>query len=233
MIAMIALVWYLLFGADFIRRAQKSDGQEEKQEETTEKKELLNISNVDQAYDAILNKSTKEFIGNHPIDEEFLSWFTGNYGIEQLEKIASYAQLDDGEIWYEITGNSIHVLWYDYCMETGIQQYAYDKTYVKECQDADRIVLDFTGDFSLAEGVGTTDYYHSVGDDITKCLGADLRQEMLNADIMTINNEFVYSTRGQALAGKAYTFRGDPKTCQNLVLLGVDVAGLVEESLNM
>lgn len=225
-IAMIALVWYLLFGADFIRRAQKSDGQEEKQEETTEKEELLNISNVDQAYDAILNKSTKEFIGNHPIDEEFLSWFTGNYGIEQLEKIASYAQLDDGEVWYEITGNSIHVLWYDYCMETGIQQYAYDKTYVKECQDADRIVLDFTGDFSLAEGVGTTDYYHSVGDDITKCLGADLRQEMLNADIMTINNEFVYSTRGQALAGKAYTFRGDPKTCQNLVLLGVDVAGL-------
>ena len=78
-IAMIALVWYLLFGADFIRRAQKSDGQEEKQEETTEKEELLNISNVDQAYDAILNKSTKEFIGNHPIDEEFLSWFTGNY----------------------------------------------------------------------------------------------------------------------------------------------------------
>ena len=143
-----------------------------------------------------------------------------------MEKIASYAQLDDGEIWYDITGNSIHVLWYDYCMETGIQQYAYDKTYVKECQDADRIVLDFTGDFSLAEGVGTTDYYHSVGDDITKCLGADLRQEMLNADIMTINNEFVYSTRGQALAGKAYTFRGDPKTCQNLVLLGVDVAGL-------
>lgn len=59
---------------------------------------------MDQAYDAILNKSTKEFIGNHPIDEEFLSWFTGNYGIEQLEKIASYAQLDDGEIWYEITG---------------------------------------------------------------------------------------------------------------------------------
>ena len=31
---------------------------------------------------------------------------------------------------------------------------------------------------------------------------------------------------GQVLAGKAYTFRGDPKTCQNLALLGVDVAGL-------
>ncbi len=225
-LVVIALVWYLLFGADTLRRMCSQKEAEQVENGQTEEKKILDISNVDEAYDAILNKSTKEFIGNHPIDEEFLGWFTTNYGLEQLEKIASYAELDDGQIWYEYTGRSVHVLWYDYCMETGIQQYAYDKTYQKECHDPQKIVMNFTGDFSLAEGVGTTTYYHSVSDDITQCLDESLRQEMTSADIMVINNEFVYSTRGRALSGKAYTFRGDPSTSKALQILGVDVAGL-------
>ena len=130
-LVVIALVWYLLFGADTLRRMRSQKEAKQVESEQAEEKKILDISNVDEAYDAILNKSTNEFIGNHPIDEEFLGWFTTNYGLEQLEKIASYAELDDGQIWYEYTGRSVHVLWYDYCMKTGIQQYAYDKTYQK------------------------------------------------------------------------------------------------------
>ena len=107
-----------------------------------------------------------------------------------------------------------------------MQPYAYGKTYVKECADSQKIVLDFTGDFTLAEDVGTTTYFHSVGDDITQCLDQALLQEMNAADIMVINNEFVYSNRGQALEGKAYTFRGKPEVCSQLHALGTDVAGI-------
>ena len=220
-IAVIGLVWYLLFGPISLQKSP-----EQTQDVGQEERVLLDISNIDEAYDAILNKSTKEFIGNHPIDEEFLGWFSSLYGIEELERIAAYAELDDAQIWYDSTGRSIHVLWYDYCMETGMQPYAYGKTYVKECADSQKIVLDFTGDFTLAEDVGTTTYFHSVGDDITQCLDQALLQEMNAADIMVINNEFVYSNRGQALEGKAYTFRGKPEVCSQLHALGTDVAGI-------
>lgn len=219
-IAIIALVWYLLFGEAFLRKLAAQSV------EDTEEEVLLDISSVDDAYDAILNKSTKEFIGNHPIDEEFLSWFTGTYGIDALEEIAAYARLDNAVIWYDTTGCSIHVLWYNYCSTTGIQQYAIDKTFVMDTAQSDKTVLDFAGDFSLAEGVGTTTYYHIVSDDITACIGEDLRAEMSGADVMMLNNEFVYSTRGEALAGKDYTFRGNPEACTRLLELGVDAVGL-------
>ena len=61
---------------------------------------------------------------------------------------------------------------------------------------------------------------------INDCFSKDLLQEMNNADIMMINNEFTYSTRGEPLAGKDYTFRADPKRVDLLETFGTDIVSL-------
>ena len=37
------------------------------------------LTNYDSNYDKILSSCTKEFLGNHPIDENFFGWFTYYY----------------------------------------------------------------------------------------------------------------------------------------------------------
>ena len=40
----------------------------------------IKIADLSDAWDTILNNSTKAFIGGHPIDETFLSMVTNEYG---------------------------------------------------------------------------------------------------------------------------------------------------------
>jgi poly-gamma-glutamate synthesis protein (capsule biosynthesis protein) len=49
---------------------------------------------------------------------------------------------------------------------------------------------------------------------------------MRDADIFSVNNEFCYSTRGEALKGKDYTFRANPTDCALLKNIGVDFVNL-------
>lgn len=188
--------------------------------------QLIHIADLGDAWETILNNSTKSFIGGHPIDENFLAMVTSVYGEDVIEKIASYANFDTPDIWYQLTGKSIHVLWYEYCQNTGIQSYAYDNTYVIDNPDDGDIVMDFSGDLSIADGVATTVYMDHQINGITDCFSSNLLEEMNAADIMMINNEFSYTTRGAALEGKAYTFRGDPSRVNLLEKLGVDVVGV-------
>ena len=217
----IGVVWYLLFGYRIVPRLKLNETSKVQAD-----KPLLDISNIDEAYDAILNKSTNNFIGSHPIDESFLGWFTGNYSVEAVENIAAYAELDNADIWYDVSGSSIHVLWYNYCAQTGLQDSIDERIVEKKCDSSYQTVLTFTGDFSLAEGVGTTSYFHSVGDDLTQCIDGTLLNEMNASDITVVNNECTYSTRGTPLVGKDYLFRADPKTAENLKVMGTDVVGL-------
>ncbi|SDH28616.1 poly-gamma-glutamate synthesis protein (capsule biosynthesis protein) [Pseudobutyrivibrio sp. 49] len=184
----------------------------------------LQIADLGDAWDTILNNSTKEFIGGHPIDESFLALVTSEYGDSVIEEIASYANFETPDIWYELTGKSIHVLWYEYCKSTGIQSYSLGNTYEIDCDD--EVVLDFTGDISFANDVATTEYMDHQINGITDCFSEDLLEEMRSADIMMINNEFAYTTRGAALEGKAYTFRGDPSRVSLLEELGVDIVSV-------
>jgi poly-gamma-glutamate synthesis protein (capsule biosynthesis protein) len=49
---------------------------------------------------------------------------------------------------------------------------------------------------------------------------------MKQMDLMWVNNEFVYSDRGEALEGKAWTFKGATENVKYLHELGVDIVGL-------
>lgn len=49
---------------------------------------------------------------------------------------------------------------------------------------------------------------------------------MTGADIMMVNNEFQFSTRGEPMEDKQYTFQTNPKYVQVLLDLGVDIVSL-------
>ncbi|MBP3261284.1 MAG: CapA family protein [Pseudobutyrivibrio sp.] len=186
----------------------------------------IEIVDLTDAWDTILNNSTNAFIGGHPIDETFLGMVTADYGNDVIEEIASYANFETPEIWYQLTGKSIHVLWYEYCEMTGMQQYSYDKTYVLDKQTDGDIVIDFTGDVSFADGIATTDFMDHQMNGIYDCFSEDLLDEMQSADILMINNEFAYTDRGTALAGKAYTFRANPSRVALMSDLGADIVSV-------
>lgn len=198
----------------------------ETEEASTETKKLV-IEDLDDAYEALLDSCSKEFIGDYRIDESFLNWVYANYGKEAVLNIAQESQEDqDVNVWYEETGNSIHVLWLLYCQDTGMNEEDLQQVYWKTCSSEDEIVLDFTGDINFAEGWGTTEHMDGQPNGINDCFSKDLLQEMNDADIMMINNEFTYSTRGEPLAGKDYTFRADPKRVALLETFGTDIVSL-------
>ena len=86
--------------------------------------------------------------------------------------------------------------------------------------------LTFAGDINLDESWSTTQALDARGGRIENCISADLLATMQTADVMCLNNEFTYSTRGKAMTGKAYTFRANPARVSVLQTMGVDVAGL-------
>lgn len=82
----------------------------------------------------------------------------------------------------------------------------------------------FCGDINFDETYYPMQKLNSVGGDLTKCISPELLEIMNNADVMVANNEFTYTNRGTPLAGKAWTFRADPKRVFLLKEMGVDVA---------
>ncbi|MCD8052186.1 MAG: CapA family protein [Clostridiales bacterium] len=89
--------------------------------------------------------------------------------------------------------------------------------------------LCFAGDVNLAEGQYTTAALDSYG--LSGCVSETLRNYMTGADIMCLNNEFTYSSRGTPLEGKTYTYRANPSRVSVLEELGVDVAVLANNHI--
>ena len=196
------------------------------QQPVTEEK--IDIDDLDEVCQIILEYCTKEFIGYHLIDETFLAWFGREYGNECLVQVADEVLYDsqDKDIWYELTGNSIQVLWLLYCEQTGFQQYQLDNVKWQVCASAAETTLAFTGDVNFSEGYVTTKHMDSCPDGIYDCFSEDLLDIMNGVDVMLVNNEFTYSTRGTALRGKAYTFRADPSRVKLLEVFGTDIVNL-------
>lgn len=191
----------------------------------SEKKE--EVSQTEHLYENILNQCSKDFIANQPVDENFLIWFQSEYGEESLREIADGVEEDaDVNLWYELTGNSMQVLWLQYCKETGFQLELQENVYYQDGSNGEEIVLDFTGDINLAEGWSTTEFMDRQANGIFDCLSPDLILELQNADVLMVNNEYTYSSRGYPIPGKAYTFRASPSRVEVLQQLCVDIVSL-------
>jgi poly-gamma-glutamate synthesis protein (capsule biosynthesis protein) len=181
-----------------------------------------------EAFDIILQGATKEFIAGYVIDRSFLMWMDAQYGDDVIIALACHV-LDgdtDANVWYELTGASIHVLWLYYCQETGFQNYQLERVYWMETADSDETVISFTGDFNLADEWCTTTYMESRPDGIYDCISQNLLEAMQDSDILLMNNEFVYSDKGTPVAGKDYTFRARPEMADLLNVFGADGVSL-------
>ena len=192
--------------------------------------DLTHITDLTEAFDVILNGATKEFIAGYAVDETFLMWLDARYGDDLIIKLA-YCVLDqemDPEVWYEETGKSIHVLWLEFCRDSGFQTYQLNNVYWQETADASEVVISFTGDFNFAEDWCTTNYRNSRQNGLQECFSEALLEEMRASDIMIMNNEFIYMEDGKskALEGKAYTFRAKPEDVALLEIFGVDAVSL-------
>lgn len=210
------------------RIQETSSNSIQKVNEDSKTGQIEELSETENVYEEILNGCTQKFIGNKPIDENFLNWFHSHYGDDSINRIVDAVrnQQMESELWYELTGNSIQVLWISYCQDTGFQSELIENTYYKECASEDEIVLDFTGDINLAEGWSTTKFMDRQANGIFDCLSSDLILELQNADILMMNNEYTYSDRGYPIPGKAYTFRAAPSRVEVLQQLGVDIVSL-------
>lgn len=88
------------------------------------------------------------------------------------------------------------------------------------------VVLGFAGDVNLDKDSYPVKEYDKEGKGLPGVLSEDLITEMNQADIMMLNNEFAYSTRGIEEQNKSYTFRADPKRVDILKEMGVDIVSL-------
>lgn len=86
------------------------------------------------------------------------------------------------------------------------------------------LTLAFVGDMNLDENWATTKFLDQQPNGIYDCISPELIAKMQQADILMVNNEFTYSTRGTPLKGKSWTFRANPSRIEILKELGADIA---------
>lgn len=179
---------------------------------------------LNRAVDTIL-AANREFLGGYPLDESFLFWFRSLYGEDALEQVAEEALTGTNvDIWYQMSGSSIHVLWLDYCDQYSMHSEQLLRVTRQECASKDETVISFTGDMNFDDRIGTMQHLKSNG--LGAALSNDVRAVMAESDILMMNNECTFSTRGEPIEGKAYTFRSDPSNVSILKELGVDIAGI-------
>jgi len=89
-------------------------------------------------------------------------------------------------------------------------------------EKADSTTIIFAGDVLIAAAMER--YYDTEG--ITSLVSEELLEEMINADICMVNNEFQFSNRGTPMEDKQFTFQTDPTYVQILKDMGVDIVSL-------
>lgn len=87
---------------------------------------------------------------------------------------------------------------------------------------SDSVTLSFAGDVHFSELI--IQKYDNSG--ISAIIDEEMLSHMQNADLMILNHEFVFSTRGEAMEDKEYTLRNDPKYVKILQELGADVVSI-------
>lgn len=92
----------------------------------------------------------------------------------------------------------------------------------EEEEAPDETTLMFAGDVLFAYGF--CERYDAGG--IEGIIDAGLLEELTDADIFMVNNEFPFSTRGTPAEDKQYTFRCDPSYVTALSGMGVDIVTL-------
>lgn len=186
------------------------------------------VRDLSKAFDVILEESTKEFREGYPIDQSFLSWLRKRFGDEAVMDIAYrlYEGYVDEDLWYEMTGNSMHVLWLMYCKDFGYSTYQLENVHWMECASEDVVTIDFIGDINFADDWHTMQAASKKANGFYDCISQDIANELQSADISVVNNEFVFTDGGDRQENKAYTFGAKTEYVAYLDVFGADLANL-------
>jgi poly-gamma-glutamate synthesis protein (capsule biosynthesis protein) len=95
-----------------------------------------------------------------------------------------------------------------------------------EGQKVQTVTMAFGGDICFHDAYANMNALKSRGGKIESSLSEDLLEEMRQADILMLNNEFTYSDRGTPLPDKAFAFRSRPENVELLHEMGVDIVSL-------
>lgn len=88
------------------------------------------------------------------------------------------------------------------------------------------VTLAFGGDVMFDDSYSIMNYYRSTGGDVGQCFDEPLLSAMRSADVFMVNNEGTFTTQGQPLENKAYTFRSNPANVSILKEIGADIVSL-------
>lgn len=102
-----------------------------------------------------------------------------------------------------------------------VQETETEKQPESEAVSAETTLL-FAGDVLISSRI--QNYYNAEG--VVRIVSEELLQEMKNADILMLNNEFPFSNRGTPMEDKQFTFQCEPQYVSVLKELGVDIVSL-------
>lgn len=192
------------------------------QSEPPESSKSENLDRFDMAVNKInANIANLDSTLRNSIDYEFLSAMKEKIGISAVEELA-YA-LSEGKVTdeniYSLTGYTRKAL-----ISTVKEEL--DRTSVLGRTDDGITEMGFVGDTMFAEGYSVMNYYTSRNKGVEGIVSTDVLEIMRSVDIMMANNEFTLTARGKPVAGKTYTFRGNPANVSIYHEMGVDIVGL-------
>lgn len=157
----------------------------------------------------------------------FLEFVSGLLGKNALSSMADAVKTEgySDDLWYAKTGNSLHFLTSLYKKEhETLRNVRYQSLGVPGTGKATSIT--FGGDICFADNYVTMQYLYAKPNGLADSIDRKWFEIMQNADIATMNNEFVLSDRGTPLGGKMWTFRGSPQNAVYYNMLGIDLVSL-------
>ena len=105
------------------------------------------------------------------------------------------------------------------------------EVYLAECESQDTVTLLFAGDILMDDHYAVMSTYHNRGNDINQAFDKGLLEQMRNADIFMINNEFTFTSRGTPTVNKKFTFRANPGNVSMYEEMGVDIVSVANNHI--
>lgn len=99
-----------------------------------------------------------------------------------------------------------------------------NRIYPWSAKSEGEVTFCFTGDILLDDEYAIMATLRNRGGGIENGISRELLEQMQEADILVVNNEFPYTNRGIPTEGKTYTFRADTDAVSYLKEMGADVA---------
>lgn len=200
---------------------------EETENKRTEYREKQHYDAFETAVGQLLKTKSSAFFEHYPVDEAFFTWLEAKYGEGTVSQIAANQSglTGDSELWYQVTGCTMHVLWLEFCKEHQFQTYRLEHVTWRDSAKDKQVTIDFVGDINFDPTWYTMKYAKKQGG-VKQCISYELRKELQSADITMVNNEFCYTKEKEKQKDKAYCFKAAPDKVQLLSLFGTDIVSL-------